>query len=104
MIRSRTLPVLVAIVAVTLPIGPASAQATVGGGAVRVEVGKSVLVSPVVNRLVCDDLIVEPVPTAEGMTFKGLRPGKTLCSVDNGVPVRVILEVEVVPAAAKTGK
>jgi len=38
------------------------------------------------------------------MTFKGLRPGKTLCSLDNGVPVRVIVEVEVVPAAAKTGK
>ena len=40
----------------------------------------------------------------EGMTFKGLRPGKTLCSFDNGGPGRVIVEVEVVPAAAKTGK
>jgi hypothetical protein len=100
----RMVIVLVAIVAVTLPVGSASAQATVGGGAFRVEVGKSAVVSPVVTRLVCDDPIVEPVPTAEGMTFKGLRPGKTLCSFDNGVPVRVIVEVEVVPAAAKPGK
>ena len=38
------------------------------------------------------------------MTFKGLRPGKTLCSFDNGGPGRVFVEVEVVPAAAKTGK
>jgi hypothetical protein len=100
----RLFPALVAVVASSLPVGPASAQATVGGGALRVEVGKSVVVSPVVTRLVCDDPIVEAVPTAEGMTFKGLRPGKTLCSFDNGVPVRVIVEVEVVPAPAKPGK
>ncbi len=87
-------------VATISPGATALAQAQVGAPDLRVEVGKSVVVSPgPISRLICDDPIVEPVPTDAGMTFKGLRPGKTTCSFTNAVPVRVVMTVEVVPAS-----
>ncbi len=93
----RTLPLLaIAALATLAPGSMALAQAQVGAPDVRVEVGKSVVVSPgPISRLICDDPIVEPVATDAGMTFKGLRPGKTTCSFTNAVPVRVIMTVEV---------
>ncbi len=107
----RTSPLLaiaatlaVAAIAALSPGAFALAQAQVGAPDVRVEVGKSVVVSPgPISRLICDDPIVEPVATDSGMTFRGLKPGRTTCSFTNAVPVRVIMSVEVVPASGGAG-
>lgn len=48
-------------------------------------VSKSIeIVSPVRNPI-CDDLkVVNVVDTPDGLAFKGISPGKTLCSVASG--------------------
>jgi len=48
-------------------------------------VSKSIeIVSPVRNPI-CDDLkVVDVVDTPDGLAFKGIAPGKTLCSVASG--------------------
>lgn len=79
---------------------------TVGGGTFRVEVGRTVLVSPgPIRDLHCDDgTLVEPVATPEGTAFRGLRAGRTACAFTNPVPVRVLVELEVVPAPPSTAR
>lgn len=48
-------------------------------------VAKSVDIVQPVRSPICDDLkIVEVVDTPDGLAFKGIAPGKTLCSVASG--------------------
>ncbi len=43
------------------------------------------IVRPITNPI-CDDLkVVDVVDTPDGLAFKGVGPGKTLCSVASGV-------------------
>jgi hypothetical protein len=93
--------VLLAVCAVFSPRAGGAQQPQADDGAFQVEVGKSVIVSPVVTELRCDDGIIEAVPSAEGMAFKGLRPGKTLCSFYNGARIRVLVAVRVLPEAPR---
>ena len=49
-------------------------------------VAKNVAIAGPVRSPICDDLkIVDVVDTPDGLAFKGISPGKTLCSVAAGV-------------------
>ncbi len=48
-------------------------------------VGKSIEIVQPVRFPICDDIkIVNVVDTPDGLAFKGISPGKTLCSVAGG--------------------
>ena len=59
-------------------------------------ISKSIgIVSPV-RFPICDDLkVVDVVDTPDGLAFKGITPGKTLCSVSGGVGPRRVFAITV---------
>ena len=49
-------------------------------------ISKSVEIVSPVRFPICDDIkVVDVVDTPDGLAFKGIAPGKTLCSVASGV-------------------
>lgn len=59
-------------------------------------ISKSIEIVSPVRFPICDDLkVVDVVDTTDGMAFKGIAPGKTLCSVSGGVGPRRVFAITV---------
>jgi hypothetical protein len=80
--------------------GAAFAEAADGGAEpISLQVGETrALPGMLVLQLICDDLtIVEPEGSKQGVVLKGLKPGKTTCSVLAGNYTRHVFQVTVLP-------
>jgi hypothetical protein len=59
-------------------------------------ISKSIEIVIPVRFPICDDLkVVDVVDTPDGLAFKGIAPGKTLCSVSSGVGPRRVFAITV---------
>lgn len=72
----------------------------------KLQVGKSIAICktgtitcPAASPICDDTSVVDAQVTAEGLTFKGVKPGKTLCSAatSNGGGLRRVYSITVSP-------